>query len=186
MKYLRRFLWFLASRLLILAFCVSLVTLAFFMAFNTANIYVLIEDGMTARASMILTRESASSLDNYFRDEFLAEDAALQIALSPDSPYLDYNITSYDHDVKVNWMWVWPWEDTATATIAETVANIRGRPVAEAQSLVNEGALSATPPSWQGGEYEVTLLRAGGRWRIAGLRQTRIFIEETPAPAAGQ
>ena len=183
MKYLRRLLWFLASRMLVFTFCVSLVTLAFFMAFNTANIYVLIEDGMTARANMILKRESASSLDNYFRDEFLAEDDALQIGLSADSPYLDYNITGYEHDVKVNWMWVWPWEDTATATIAETVSNIRGRPVAEAQSLVNEGLISAAPPSWQGGEYEVTMLRTGGRWRIAGLRQTRIFPQETPAPA---
>ncbi len=184
MKYLRRLLGFLAGRLLVVTFCVSLVTLAFYMAFNTANIYVLIEDGMAERASAILRRESSTTLDNYFRDEFLAGDEALNIALSPDSPYLDYDIASYEHDLRVNWMWVWPWEDTATATISETVENIRGKPVAAVQSLVNEGQLSATPPSWQGGEYEVTLLRAAGRWRIAGLRQTRVYIAETPAPAA--
>ena len=182
MKYLRRLLWFVASRLLILTFCAALVMLAFYMAMNTANIYILISDGMQERASMILTRESASDLDNYFRDEFIAEDEALRIALSDSSPWIDYNITDYDYELRMNWMWTWPWQDTATATITETIDGITGRVVAESQSLVNEGVISSAPPVWQGGEYEVVLYRAEGRWRIAGLRQTRIIIAETPVP----
>ena len=182
MKYLRRLLWFTASRLLIVTFCVALITLAFFMALNTANIYIVISDGMQERASMILTRESASDLENYFRDEFLASDEALSIALSENSPWIDYNITDYDYELRVQWMWSWPWEDSATATISETVDKITGRVVAESQSLVNDGVISSTPPAWQGGEYTVTLIRTGGRWRIAGLRQTMIYIQETPEP----
>ena len=182
MKYLRRLLWFTASRLLIVTFCVALITLAFFMALNTANIYIVISDGMQERASMILTRESASDLENYFRDEFLSSDEALRIALSENSPWIDYNITDYDYELRVRWMWSWPWEDSATATISETVDKITGRVVAESQSLVNDGVISAAPPAWQGGEYTVTLIRTGGRWRIAGLRQTMIYIQETQAP----
>ena len=164
----------MASRLLIFAFCAALVMLAFYMAMNTANIYILVSDGMQERASMILTRESASDLDNYFRDEFIAEDEALRIALSDSSPWIDYNITDYDYELRMNWMWTWPWE--------ETIDGITGRVVAESQSLVNEGVISSTPPAWQGGEYEVVLYRAEGRWRIAGLRQTRIIVAETPVP----
>lgn len=182
MKYLRRLLWFTASRLLIITFCAALVTLAFYMALNTANIYILISDGMQERASMILTRESKTDLDNYFRDEFLAEDEALNIALSENSPWIDYAITDYDYELHVQWMWTWPWEDKATATISETIDNITGRVVAESQSLVNDGIISATPPAWQGGEYTVTLFRSDGRWRIAGLTQTLIYIQETPIP----
>lgn len=182
MKYLRRLLWFTASRLLIVTFCAALVTLAFYMAMNTANIYILVADGMEARASMILTRESSSDLDNYFRDEFLAEDDALNIALSESSPWIDYSITDYDYELRMQWMWSWPWEDSATATITETIDGITGRVVAGSQSLVNDGVISASPPAWQGGEYTVTLYRANGRWRIAGLKQTRIIIEETPLP----
>jgi len=182
LKYLRRLLWFTASRLLIITFCAALVTLAFYMALNTANIYILVSDGMQARASMILTRESSSDLDNYFRGEFLAEDQALAIAMSDSSPWVDYNITDYEYDLSMQWMWTWPWEDTATATISERVDGITGKVVAESQSLVNDGLISSSPPAWQGGEYTVTLYRADGRWRIAGLRQTKIFIEETPVP----
>ena len=182
MKYLRRLLWFTASRLLIVTFCAALVTLAFYMAMNTANIYILVADGMEARASMILTRESSSDLDNYFRDEFIAEDETLRIALSDSSPWIDYQITDYDYKLSMQWMWTWPWEDSATATITETIDGITGRVVAESQSLVNEGIISSAPPAWQGGEYDVTLYRANGRWRIAGLRQTRIIVAETPVP----
>jgi len=182
LKYLRRLLWFTASRLLIVTFCAALVTLAFYMAMNTANIYILIADGMEARASMILTRESSSDLDNYFRDEFIAEDETLRIALSDCSPWIDYNITDYDYELGMQWMWTWPWEDTATATITETIDGITGRVVAESQTLVNQGVISATPPAWQGGEYDVVLYRANGRWRIAGLKQTRIIVAETPVP----
>lgn len=182
MKYLRRFLWYTASRLLVVTFCTALVLLAFFMAMNMSNIYILISDGMEARASMILTRESSIDLDNYFRDEFLAGDETLSIALSENSPWLDYSISDYDYELRVQWMWSWPWEDSATATISETITDITGKVVAESQSLVNDGTISATPPAWQGGEYTVTLYRANGRWRIAGLKQTKIYIEETPVP----
>lgn len=182
MKYLRRFLWFTASRLLIVTFCAALVTLAFYMAMNMSNIYILISDGMEARASMILTRESATDLNDYFREEFLAEDEALAIALSDNSSWQDYSITDYDHELRVEWMWSWPWEDSATATISETITGITGKVVAESQSLVNDGTISATPPTWQGGEYTVTLYRANGRWRIAGLKQTRIYPQETSVP----
>jgi len=182
LKYLRRLLWFTASRLLIVTFCAALITLAFYMAMNTANIYILVSDGMQARADMILTRESSSDLDNYFRDEFLAEDDALKVALSENSPWVDYAISDYEYDLSMQWMWTWPWEDTATATISERIDGITGKVVAESQSLVNSGLISASPPAWQGGEYAVTLYRADGRWRIAGLRQTKIFVEETPVP----
>lgn len=184
MKYLRRLLWFLGSRLLIITFCLSLLTLAFFMAMNMANIYILLGDGLKARAEVVLTRDTATSLDSYFRDEFLSADPTLHVALSENSPYQDYEITNWEYDLKVMWMWSWPWEDSARATVSEGVREIRGSLVPQSQSLADQGLVSKTPPAWQGGEYEVTLLRAGGRWRISGLRQTRVFLpEETPAPA---
>lgn len=182
LKYIRRLLWFTASRLLILTFCAALVMLMFYMALNTANIYILVSDGMQARASMILTRESKTDLRDYFREEFLAEDEALTVALSENSPWLDYAISDYEYELSMQWMWTWPWEDTATATITEKVEDISGKVVAESQSLVNAGVISSSPPAWQAGEYAVTLYRTEGRWRIAGLKQTRVLVEPTPQP----
>ena len=178
MKYIRRFLWFIASRMLIFSFCAALITLMFFVAFNMANIYILLKDGMEARAAMILTQDSPTSLDAYFRDEFLADDDALIIALSDQSPYLDYSISGYDYELRISRIWSWPWEDTATATVTETVNSITGSVVASSQQLANDGIIPGTPPEWTGGEYVVTLYRANGRWRIAGLRQTRAFLPD--------
>ena len=185
MSYLRKILSYIAGRMLLISFCAALVITCFYMALNMANIYIVITDGMEDRASMILTRDSKTDLDNYFRSEFLAEDGTLRVALSSSSPWTDYSITGYSYNCRISWMWTWPWEDVATATIMETVDDIAGYAVASSQSLVNSGAISPTPPKWQGGEYTVTLTRVDGRWRIAGLRQTRVILPPTPAPTKG-
>lgn len=173
---------YLAGRLLIFTFCAALSVCVFYTAFNTANIYIIVSDGMKERASMILTRTSSTDLDNYFRDEFLSEDETLKIALSSASPWTDYSISGYDYKCSVSRIRTWPWEDVATVTVTETVDSITGYAVASSQALVASGAISASPPEWQGGEYTVTLTRVAGRWRVAGLKQTRVILKPTPAP----
>ena len=46
MKYLRRLLGFIASRLVIFTVVSTLLILAFYLAMNTSNIYILLADGM--------------------------------------------------------------------------------------------------------------------------------------------
>ena len=190
MKYIRRFLSFVASRMVLLSIVVALLILAFYLAMNTANIYILLNDGMTARTSVILTRQNADELTNYFTNDFLLSDETLNIGLSDASPYIDYNITDFNYKLSLEWVWVWPWEDSATATIVERVPKITGSAVSEKSSLVKDGTLSATPPSWYGGRYTVKLVRLNGQWKIDSLRQTQLIIEEeptaTPAPAPAQ
>ena len=82
MKYIRRFLSFVASRMVLLSIVVALLILAFYLAMNTANIYILLNDGMTARTSVILTRQNADELINYFTNDFLLSDETLNIGLS--------------------------------------------------------------------------------------------------------
>ena len=185
MKHIRRFFSFMASRLLIFSIVAALLILAFYLAMNTANIYLLLNDGMTARASVILTRKDADELVNFFTNDFLLSDETLNIGLSSVSPYIDYNITDFKYSLSLEWVWAWPWENSATATIVERVPRITGKVVESRQSLVKSGALSATPPSWYGGRYTVKLVRQDGRWKIDQLTQTQLIIEEpTPTPAS--
>ena len=185
MKHIRRFFSFVASRLLIFTIVSALLILAFYLAMNTANIYLLLNDGMTARASVILTRKDADELVNFFTNDFLLSDETLNIGLSSVSPYIDYNITDFKYSLSLEWVWAWPWENSATATIVERVPRITGKVVESRQSLVKSGALSATPPSWYGGRYTVKLVRQDGRWKIDQLTQTQLIIEEpTPTPAS--
>ncbi len=178
MKYIRRLLWFIASRLIILSVVIGLLILAFYLAMDTSNIFLLLKDGMQQRASVILTRQGADALTSYFTGEFLMSDETLNIGLSESSPYSNYNITGFTYDLSMESMWAWPWDDTATATIVERVPRINGRVLSSRAKQVS----SETPPSWYGGRYVVTLRRIGGQWKIAGLRQTEIIVEPTPTP----
>lgn len=184
MKYIRRFLSFVAGRLVILCVVVALLILAFYLAMNTSNIYILLNDGMTARTSVILTRENAEDLPNYFTNDFLLSDETLNIGLSDASPYIDYNITDFSYKLSLEWVWAWPWENSATATIVERVPKITGSVLKEKADLVKDGTLSSTPPSWYGGRYTVKLVRLEGSWKIDRLIQTQLIIEEaTPSTA---
>ena len=187
MKYIRRFLSFVASRMVLLSIVVALLILAFYLAMNTANIYILLNDGMTARTSVILTRQNADELINYFTNDFLLSDETLNIGLSDASPYIDYNITDFNYKLSLEWVWAWPWENSATATIVERVPKISGSVLKEKSDLVKDGTLSATPTAWYGGRYTVKLVRHEGSWKIDKLIQTQLIIEEPtaePAPAS--
>jgi hypothetical protein len=182
-KYIRRFMWFVSSRLALFTLIAGVLVFSFYTCLNISNIFILLNDGMQARASVILTRENPEQLNNYFRAEFLSSDQALNTALGPSSPYVDYNISDFDYKLSVESAWCWPWQDTATATIVERIPKISGKVVSSRADDVKSGSLSANPPGWQGGRYEVTLYRANGQWKVAGLRQTQIIVEPTPTPA---
>ena len=183
MKYIRRVLWFFASRLLIFSVIASVLILAFYLSMNASNIYILLSDGMRQRTEVILTREDPESLNSFFRADFLKSDEALALGLSSQSPYVNYKITDFESSVKLEWIWSWPWEDTAQATIVYRVPVIHGSVVSGKTALVKSGVLTSTPPVWQGGRYSMTLYRVNGQWKIAGMKQTQIILEPEPTPA---
>ena len=182
MKYIRRFMWFLSSRLVIFTLVVGILVLVFYTCLNISNIYILLSDGMKARAEVMLTREEPEQLNNYFRAEFLTGDEALNLALGPSSPYVDYEITDFEYKLSIESVWCWPWQDTASATIVERIPKITGQVVSSRSEAVEDGSLPSTPPTWQGGRYEITLYRSNGQWKVAGMRQTQIIVEPTPSP----
>ena len=180
MRILRRFLNFIASRMFVLTVVCALLIIAFCLAMNTANIWVLIGDGLDARAGVVLTGTGEEMLSRYFRQEFLSQDPVLQVGLSDASPYRDYEIRGYDHRVRMVSVWAWPWEDVARAEIVESVPAIDGT----IRSSRREAALAAggedrlSPPKWSTARYRVTLVRSAGRWMISNLQLIE-QLEET-------
>ena len=177
MKYIRRLIWFIASRLLVFAIAVSVLLCAFYMCMNTANVYIVLSDGLEKRVDVILTREDAPELNNYFHGSFLSADPALTAAFDGSSPYVDYNITGFKHELTIESLWAWPWDDYATCTVVERVPSIEG-------SVLSSRANVADPviPTWQGGRYDITLMKSEGKWKIVGMQQVSVIIEPTPTP----
>ena len=172
MRILKRFLSFIASRMFFLTVISALLIMAFYLAMNTANIWVLIDDGLDARAGVVLMGEDASALDKYFRSEFLAQDPVLQVGLSDASPYIDYEIRGYDHRVRMVSVWAWPWESVARAEIVESIPAIDGtiRSSRREAALAAGGEERLSPPKWATYRYRVTLVRSAGRWKISNLQ----------------
>lgn len=182
MKYVRRLLWFIASRLVMVSAIFVVLVLVFYISMNAANIYILLSDGMNKRTSVVLTREEPEELNKYFRADFLKNDDALNLGLSAESPYLNYKIDGFEDALQMEWVWSWPWEDTAQATIVYRVPVISGSALQSKQDLVKNNLITEAPPSWQGGRYQMTLYRVGGQWKIAGMKQTQILLDPTVAP----
>ena len=166
MRILKRLLDFIASRMLIITVVCALLIISFYLAMNTANIWVLIDDGLDARAGVVLMGEDADKLTSYFKPEFIAQDPVLQVGLSDTSPYRDYEIRGYDHRVKMVSVWSWPWENVARAEVVESIPAIDGtiRSSKREAALAEGGEERLSPPAWTTSRYRVTLVRTAGKW----------------------
>lgn len=172
MRVLKRFLNFIASRMFFLTVISALLIISFYLAMNTANIWVLIDDGLTARASVVLMGTDSSDLSKYFKQEFINQDPVLQVGLSDTSPYKDYEIRGFDHRVRMVSVWSWPWENVARAEIIESIPAIDGtiRASRREAALATGGEERLSPPAWATSRYRVTLTRTAGRWMISNLQ----------------
>ena len=178
MLYFRRFVWFIAKKLIILCVLLGMLVCGFFMAMNGANIYVVLNEGMEKRVDVILTRQQAEELNKYFHADFLLADPALEGALGGTSAYVDYNITGFEYDLKIEKLWAWPWDNYANCTVVERVPSITGSVISSRKNEV-----SATIPSWEGGRYNITLVNINGTWKIIGMQQTTVLVEAAESTA---
>ncbi len=172
MQYVRRLTWFVAGRMILICVLAGMLLCGFFMALNGANIYVVLNDGMEKRVDVILTRQQAEELNKYFHADFLIADEALEGALNGMSAYSDYSITGFDYELTIEKLWAWPWDSYANCTVVERVPSISGSVISSRRSEVSERI-----PRWQGGRYDVTLVKVGGSWKIIGMQQKTVLVE---------
>ncbi len=179
MKHLRRLIWHIASRLLIVIIVLGLLVSGFYYAMNMTNIYVVLKDGMARRAQVVMMTEDMAELKKYFYDSFLNRDAAVQTVVNGTSPYQAYNIVGIDHRLEMGFTWVWPWDTTARVDIVERIPAIDGRvkgSVAEAY-IAQYGNDALYPPDWASARYRATLVKENGQWKILSI-QTIERLEE--------
>ena len=178
MVYLRRLVWYSASRLVLVCVLCGMLVCGFYMCLNTANIYVILNDGLEKRAEVILTRQEAEKLNFYFHADFLSTDPALEGAFDGSSVYDDYTITDFEYELKIEKLWAWPWDSYATCTVVERIPSITGSVIASRKSEA-----SPTVPGWQGGRYDITLVKDDGAWKIIGMQQTTVLMEAVSTAA---
>lgn len=171
MKYLRRLVWHIATRLLIVCLVLGLMVVTFYYAMNMTNIYIVLKDGMARRAQVAMYMEDMSELTKFFQPSFLERDPAIQAVLTGTSPYQDYDMRGIDHRLSMSFTWVWPWDNTCRVDIVERIPRIDGRikgNKAEA-AVAAYGDSVIYPPKWQSARYRAVLAKENGQWKIRSL-----------------
>jgi len=171
MKYLRRLIWHIASRLLIVCVVLGLMVVTFYYAMNITNLYIVLKDGMARRAQVVMMMEESSELNKYFQTSFLERDAAVQAAITGNSPYENYNVVGIDHRLEMGFTWVWPWDNSVRVDITERIPRIDGRikgSKAEA-AVAAYGESAIYPPKWVSARYRAVLTKDSGQWHIRSL-----------------
>ena len=178
MNKLRRFVWYLASRLLILLVLLGLAVVTFYYAMNATDISVVLKDGMAMRAQVIMMGEDPTELTKFFQTSYLQRDENLLTALNGKSPYSIYTVRGIDHRLQLTWMWCWPWDTTAKAEFTERIPRIDGRINRQyeetAIALYGEDTYE-NPPRWQAASYSATLVKENDQWHIRSIQVKKLL-----------
>ncbi len=180
MKYLRRGVWYFASRLFLICILAGIAVTVFYYSMNLSNLYVILKDGMAARAKVIMgIEEDDEILKRYFLNVWLDSDETLIEAEKGKSDYADYNVRGIDHRLSMNFFWTWPWDTSVELTFSESIPRIDGRVKGTRadEIIAQKGAGAVYPPEWPEARYWVTMTKENGRWKIRKLE--KIYGSET-------
>ena len=172
MKYLRRGIWFVATRLLLICLILGLMITVFYYAMNLTNIQIILKDGMAGRAKYVMgITEDRNGLAKYFQTSCTDKDEIILATAGGNSPYRDYNVRGIDHRLEMGFLWVWPWENTVRVDISERIPRIDGRVkgLRADEVIAQNGQNAVYPPAWPDAAYSVLLVRENGQWKIKSL-----------------
>jgi hypothetical protein len=182
---------YFVSKLTSIVIIILLVILAAFFAYDMANIYVVVNDGLSQRAETIINRQDPSDLNRFFTLKYLNSES-----LFYSDQYRDYLIQDYDYEMKIKKLWVWPWQSRTEIVVEEYIPEaswkfsitdeMRERLIAaqvqqadtngdeeDGEEAAGEGgeeakevSLVIPKPQWQNGEKLVEFRKVDGQWKI--------------------
>ena len=174
MKYLRRGIWYIAGRLLVICLVLGLMITVFYYTMNLSNIQIVLKDGMAGRAKYVMgVSTDRSELEKFFQAAYLDSDSLVIATDQGVSPYADYNIRGIDHRLDMSFFWIWPWENNVRVDITERIPRIDGRVkgLKADEVIAAQGEGAVYPPDWPEAAYRVQRTRENGQWKIRTMNQ---------------
>lgn len=167
--YFLRFLFYLIGKFLLLMLIIVILVVSFLAAKDYMNINVLVGDGFSERASVILKDGDIGNLAKIFSEEYIERDYALY-----NETYDPYIIRSFIQDIDIKFKIVMPWVKKVTIKTTETINDIDGE-IPSDQITEDMSEAEITPPKWNNGEYDVTLERFETTWKIIDVEKTKVL-----------
>ena len=148
-----------------------LCLLSFISCARLANLYILVNEGMSLRIECILQDGPKEELDNYFTAECIASDGRLQ-----DTTYQPYTVSSYNYVLDFSHIRVWPWLNTMSVDVLEQADRITGS--------ANSNAVDpdSAPPAWTPIRYRLSIRKVKGSWRIDAITTLTVDPKIDPLP----
>jgi hypothetical protein len=180
MKYALRFVWYVLRIVIVAASAFAILIAAFFVAMDSANVYVIVTDGMKAHASSVLIPDNTVDLTNYFTDNYISSKAKN----TDSSQYDDYVISDFDYKLNVESLWCNPWKNTATVTVVESIPKmVYTSANADTDTDSDTTKKQDAGPKWQRARYKVSCIRIDDVWRINSIEKLEdLQAEPTPTP----
>jgi hypothetical protein len=176
MKYSLRFVWYVLRIVIIAASAFAILVVAFFMAMDSANVYVVVTDGMKAKATAVLMPGQEADLAKFFSDGYLKKNPE-----QDRSRYADFVIKDFDYKISVDSLWCNPWKNTATVTVVESIPSIASGGLVAASD--DSDKPNAEPPPWPRAKYKILCIREDDVWRIDSVELAQSLPSEpTPSP----
>jgi hypothetical protein len=175
MKFTLRFVWYVLRIVILAASAFAILVVAFFVAKDSANVYVIVTDGMKARASSILMPNQESSLSKYFTSGFIKSQ-------TKNSDYADFLISDFTYKLSVESLWCNPWKKIASVTVVESIPSIISSSTS-ADTSTDSTKKAPVPPQWPRARYTVNCIRVADYWRIDSITKVEsLQPEPTPSP----
>jgi hypothetical protein len=190
MKYSLRFVWYVLRIAIVAVSAFAILAAIFFIAMDSANVYVIVSDGMKTKATSVLMPSGGADLAKYFSAGYLSKNPSVDR-----TQYANFVITDFTYDLSVESLWCNPWGNTATVTVVESIPRIK---TAATPDLAEEEEKAADkPPQWPRARYKIKCIRENDVWRIDAIElaeslkpeptaspEPSTYITASPAPTS--
>jgi len=173
--YLLRFFWYILKYVFLGLLIVAIMIVGFYVAKDTANVYIIATEGMEVRAGTIMNIAQLDEMNKYFIESFASSDYELGT-----NKYDEFLIRDFEYKLKLESIWANPWEDTAYIKAVESVPEIDGEYPVE-----NEDEVPLVMPKWQSARYNIALVRIDDAWYISQVIKLEEIVE-TPDATEGE
>ena len=171
LRFFSRSSLYIARTIALIFLGIMMCVLAFVFCARLANLYILVNEGMSLRIECILQDGPKEELDNYFTADCIASDGRLY-----DTTYHPYTVSSYNYMLDFSRIRVWPWLSQLSVDVLEQTEHIVG--------TANSNAVDpdSAPPPWTPIRYRLTASKVKGSWRISAIATLTVDPKIDPLP----